>query len=343
MRIRSQKPLFGFVFAILSLAGCGTKSANPASAEPKSDDSVEQYSMSSLTREPVSISSVDVFNLIVANSANQGIHTRTAHFTSTGSTDYIDLQLCHNQKGCEATQKLIVDEAALVTPYSGLYTVRVRACVYPGRSLTPSTLCGAWKTEDFEISVSASPEALALFNERQAKLAQLAELTKFMEKTLETFVQNSSVCAVKQETAERINAIRGITQNFLSLGEHLMSYAVQRSQDKDSQKYAGQPVSPIQKPLEKNSEKLAKFMEFDSTIRTIAQAKGYFESAQPVNGVQTLGMAIFDIFTAAKQIPGQCLAKDIADSEMASLNANIKQLKSRISEIDTLLAERSGQ
>jgi hypothetical protein len=99
----------------------------------------------------------------------------------------------------------------------------------------------------------------------------------------------------------------------------------------------------VKQPLAENNKKLQKFTEYDTAARNIARANGYFDEAEPVNAVQTLGLALFDIFTAKKQIPGQCLAKDTADREMEAIATHVQTLKSEIAHIDSLLLERSGQ
>ncbi len=343
MRIRSYKLFCRFVPALLSLAACGQNTVGEYETNPQSSDAESEYSAANLMRAAVPMNEVDVFNLVVANTRDNGVPARSLHFITTGQSDFAEVQLCSSTKGCAEAQKLIVDEVILNTTHADKYTARVRACVFPERAPQADTPCGEWKSASFEITTPANAEISALISERNAKRADLIAYAKAAQQTLEAFLKNSQDCAKREEIAQLMSAIRGIVQNYLALGEGLINRSLQNQKEKDSAKYSGAPVSGVQKPLAENHKKLEKFYEYDAAIQNIAKARGYFDEVRPVNAVQTLGLAIFDIFTAKKQIPGLCLAKDIADREMAAISNQIQSLNARISEIEKLLSERSAQ
>jgi hypothetical protein len=343
MRIRSQELFCRFAAAALLLAACGQNSATEHETSLNSNDANSGYSVANLLRATANMSEVDVFNLVVANTRDNGAPARSLHFVTTGASDFAEVQLCSSTKGCDDAQKFVVDEVILNTTHAGQYTVRVRACVFPERAPDADAPCSEWRSTSFEMSATTNAEISALISERNAKRAELAAYSKAAQQALEAFLKNSQECAKRAEIAQLINAIRGLVQNYLALGEGLINRSMQKRSEKESEKYSGAPVSGVQKPLAENNEKLAKFMEYNAAVQKVAKARGYFDEALPVNATQMLGLAVFDLFTAKKQIPGVCLAKDIADREMAAISNNIGALKTRISEIETLIAERSAQ
>jgi hypothetical protein len=343
MRIRSYTLFCRFVPSILLLAACGQNTVTEEKTNPQSSDAESDYSAANLIRAAASMSDVNVFNLVIANTRDNGVPARSLHYITTGASDFVEVQLCISNKGCDDAQIFVVDEVILNTTNVGQYTARVRACVFPERAPDVNAPCNEWKNTSFEITTPTSAEISALISERNAKRAELVAYSKAAQQTLEAFLKNSQECAKREEIAKLVSAIRGIVQNYLSLGEGLINRSIQLRNEKESEKYAGAPVSGIKNPLSENNEKLAKFMEYNAAVQKVAKARGYFDEARPVNATQTLGLAVFDLFTAKQQFPAVCLAKDNADREIASISMNIEALKKRISEIEDLIAERSAQ
>ena len=347
MGIKTDKPYFVFFLALFALASCGQtspdSSLSAASPLQNASNASGEFSSANLTRPPVSLSEVDVSNLIVANTRDNGLPARSLHFTATGTSDYVDVQLCHATKGCEETMSVVVDEVLLNASNSGKYTVRARACVFPTRAKVANELCGEWKVANFEMSGTIDSAIATLINERTAKRNQLKQYADEMQNIHKNFLQTSQVCA-KGTDSERLNAIRGIVQNYLALGEQIIDHSVCTNEaNAKKEHYSATPVDPIQKPLEENNAKLSKFMEYDASVRKIATAKGFFDEARPVNAVQTLGLAIFDLFASKQQLSETCHAIESASITLAKVSQNIISLKARIADIEATLSERSSQ
>lgn len=344
MKIFHIGPIWGLAAGLLLVVGCGEPpKIDRSGSSLKSDDGGTEMVSANLGRAAVDAAKLEVFGAVVANTSRKGVSARSLHFSASGEADYVEVKLCDLAKGCDETILTVVNQTLLPIKNPGQHSVSARACVQEKRATNSAIRCGEWNSLEFFAPNSIDSEIGALLNERAAKKIQLKHLANQIVATLETFQTEAATCRSKEAVAKRMSGLRGIAQNYLSLGEIIINQSIHGdTESEDSSMATSVPVEKVTTPLAANAEKLTPIEKYDAGLRKLGRAFGYFDEVKPVKAVETLGLAIFDLFSAKASIPGECLAKDKADSTMESIAGNIAALKLRISEIDNALAERGA-
>jgi hypothetical protein len=343
MKILHNGSLCGLATGLLLIAGCGEPAAlNRNVSTLQSGDGATDVVSANLGRPAVDAGELEIFGAVVANTTRKGISARSLHFSASGEADYVEIKLCELARGCNESILTVVNQALLPIINPGQHSVEARACVAEKRAINTAVQCGAWSYLEFSAPNTIDTEVSTLIGERSAKKIQLQDLSKQVLITLDTFQKEAATCRSKEDIAKRITGLRGIAQNYLALGEILINQSLHGDTESQAPSLAtAVPVQKVTTPLAANAEKLTPIERYDAGLRKLGHTFGYFDEVNPVKAVETLGLAVFDFFSARASIPGECLAKDKADSTMESIAANIAALKLRISEIDNALAERS--
>jgi hypothetical protein len=78
---------------------------------------------------------------------------------------------------------------------------------------------------------------------------------------------------------------------------------------------------------------LYSFTEYMDALKYASSSANMFGIA-PVSAIQALGTSLFDLFTAKKQVPSQCIAEQAMETEIAFINANVTKMKRELAQID---------
>ncbi len=95
----------------------------------------------------------------------------------------------------------------------------------------------------------------------------------------------------------------------------------------------GIKVKEVAGVVQKAATSLSTFGDYANLLEGAFSSVGMFGSS-PVSAIQALGTSLFDLFTASKQVPTQCVAEQSMNAEVALIKAQVTQMKSRMAKID---------
>jgi hypothetical protein len=344
MKIKAEKGRFGLfgTLVAVTLVACGSDLSAGASASNTRRDSNAAVAID-LLRPPVNPDSLIITELVAANALSSKHHLINLSFLASNAADYAEVQYC-SEEACEPLGNTVVNSIDLPILPEGRYTAKVRACMLPERVLEGQPNCGEWNLTEFSSPQSPDVATLAALDEKRAKESELFTLSQELIAVLEEFKQNSERCLTLKKSYDRIVAIRGLTATYLSLGEAFVELSLKRHAEKSSQdaKLAGAtPVDRAVTPISEQEKRLAKFQRYNMAVQNFAKARGFFAEAKPIPAIQTLGLAMFDLFLASSENDANCLAESQAKIAMAAIKLRVDELNERIESLTAFLEEGS--
>jgi len=246
---------------------------------------------------------------------------------------------------------------------------RVRACAESYRTTSLSSSCGEWSDwREFTQPRNSNTNILLQEQRLERVKKQFEILTEQKMKILKQFEEDAIKCVKSMQDAERMAAKREMVSSLLVIGETIAVQALtnglflsqplktqeaqtqeaqtQEAQTQEAQTQEAQtqvpqipendkmfsqmPTDIVSRNAEDSQKKLAKFSEYNDAVQNIAKSVGFFEEALPMNAVNTLGLAVFDLFTASKQIPSACSADERASLAIKAIDLQIASLSQEL-------------
>lgn len=311
---------------------------------PSSSDAKGAW-VANLTRPQIDGEQLTVTTLDVARIVRNGVTLGQVYVYSKGDIDYVELTTSfvgniNEPLESTAEEKLTTTRHTLKPFPTGKVIVGARACVAPERAIVAGKNCGAERLVTF-LSDNRDSEQMALQAKIHLKELELVELSSMSAAALKRFIALQSKCETDLQGKERIETLRRLIENFLATGTVNVQEFF-KPLDFNVPQFSSQmqlltmlPFAELVEPLTKIA---AKFESMGSKLDALTKALPLFKPpANPILGMSQLGGAIFDLFTADKQIIGKCLADDIAKSEMGILTAKIQEATKELQELKTQL------
>lgn len=294
-------------------------------------------------------------------------------FRLSGLADYVEFKACFQSddgnSGCDEPQRLVQTRIGLRVFPKGKVVVEARACVEPTRTTLPGTVCGEVARHEFGQAAVIDSRLVDLAARRQQLVARIASYQQTVNGILTKFARESRACDQNDAARARVEAMRVAAEDYLVLGQAVLARTMEEgilagleeglnglaggaSLNLAGSQY-GEGISSIspegfQQLGESFAQAGARLQQegADSSQseggRKLSQA-GKQLMGEFVDALPTLGMALFDIFSAKDaNRPFVCIAEQAANLEMTAVRTDLQRIQAEVQSLDQQITAIQG-